>query len=64
MVNGLKEWISGRQLKQMAAKDRQIWLQIPDILTTQPDGKKIAFSSNRNNGGTRDTNVFVAKWKD
>jgi DNA-binding PadR family transcriptional regulator len=43
MVNGLKEWISGRQLKQMAAKDRQIWLQIPDILTTQPDGKKIAF---------------------
>jgi TolB protein len=27
-----------------------------------PDGKKILFSSNRNNGGTRDTNVFVADW--
>ncbi len=27
-----------------------------------PDGKKIIFSSNRNNGGTRDTNVFVADW--
>ena len=27
-----------------------------------PDGKKIVFSSNRNNGGTRDTNVFVADW--
>jgi Tol biopolymer transport system component len=27
-----------------------------------PDGKKIAFSSNRNNGNTRDTNVFMADW--
>ncbi|MEP6617097.1 MAG: hypothetical protein ABJA57_10980, partial [Ginsengibacter sp.] len=26
------------------------------------DGKKFAFSSNRNNGGTHDTNVFVADW--
>jgi Tol biopolymer transport system component len=29
-----------------------------------PDGKKLIFSSNRNNGGTRDTNLFVAEWKD
>jgi Tol biopolymer transport system component len=27
-----------------------------------PDGKRIMFSSNRNNGGTRDTNLFVADW--
>lgn len=27
-----------------------------------PDGKKIVFSSNRNNGGTRDTNIFIADW--
>ncbi|MES2881934.1 MAG: hypothetical protein V4676_07295 [Bacteroidota bacterium] len=27
-----------------------------------PDGRKIIFSSNRNNGGTRDTNLFVADW--
>ena len=27
-----------------------------------PDGKKLLFSSNRYNGGTRDTNVFVADW--
>ena len=27
-----------------------------------PNGKKIIFSSNRNNGGTRDTNVFIADW--
>ena len=26
------------------------------------DGKKLAFSSNRNNGGGRATNVFVADW--
>jgi TolB protein len=29
-----------------------------------PDGKKIIFCSNRNNGGTRDTNIFVAEWVD
>lgn len=27
-----------------------------------PDGKKIVFCSNRNNGGTRDTNIFIADW--
>jgi Tol biopolymer transport system component len=26
------------------------------------DGKKLIFSSNRNNGGTRDTNLFIADW--
>lgn len=29
-----------------------------------PDGKKIVFCSNRNNGGTRDTNIFMADWVD
>lgn len=29
-----------------------------------PDGKKLIFSSNRHNGGTRDTNLFVADWVD
>jgi TolB protein len=28
------------------------------------DGKKIVFCSNRNNGGTRDTNIFIADWQD
>ena len=27
-----------------------------------PDGKRIVFASNRKNGGTRDTNVFIADW--
>ncbi|MBB1283910.1 PD40 domain-containing protein [Flavisolibacter sp. BT320] len=29
-----------------------------------PTGKKIIFSSNRNNGGTRDTNIFIADWEE
>ena len=29
-----------------------------------PDGKYIMFSSNRHNGGTHSTNVFVAEWVD
>lgn len=28
-----------------------------------PDGKKIIFGSNRNNGGTHDTNIFIADWQ-
>ncbi len=27
-----------------------------------PNGKKLVFCSNRNNGGTRDTNIFLADW--
>lgn len=28
------------------------------------DGKYLVFSSNRNNGGNRDTNLFLAEWRD
>jgi Tol biopolymer transport system component len=28
------------------------------------DGKRLVFASNRNNKGTRDTNLFVADWVD
>ncbi len=28
------------------------------------DGKKLVFSSNRNNGGGRDTNLFIAEWQE
>jgi Tol biopolymer transport system component len=27
-----------------------------------PDGTQLVFSSNRNNGGTRETNMFIADW--
>jgi Tol biopolymer transport system component len=29
-----------------------------------PDGKRLVWGSNRNNGGTRATNLFVADWVD
>ncbi len=29
-----------------------------------PDGRYLAFSSNRHNRGTRETNLFVAEWRD
>lgn len=29
-----------------------------------PDGKYLVFASNRNNGGTHDTNIFIAEWVD
>jgi Tol biopolymer transport system component len=29
-----------------------------------PDGKKLIFCSNRNNGGTHDTNIFIADWNE
>ena len=29
-----------------------------------PDGSKLIFSSNRNNGGGHDTNLFIAEWQD
>ena len=28
------------------------------------DGRKLIFCSNRNNGGTHDTNIFIADWVD
>ena len=28
------------------------------------DGKRLIFSSNRDNGNTRDTNLFIADWVD
>jgi Tol biopolymer transport system component len=28
------------------------------------DGKHLVFSSNRNNGGNRSTNLFIAEWKE
>lgn len=46
-VTGLKkgwtDWVSSRKLKQIAAKDKMKWKQIPDALATFVDGKVIAF---------------------
>ena len=32
------------------------------LVSFSPDGKKLIFCSNRNNGGTHDTNIFIADW--
>jgi Tol biopolymer transport system component len=29
-----------------------------------PDGSTLVFASNRNNGGTRATNLFIVDWKE
>jgi Tol biopolymer transport system component len=36
--------------------------QFDSFLMFSPDGKKVAWCSNRHNGRTRDTNVFIADW--
>ncbi|MEQ1106305.1 MobC family replication-relaxation protein [Acinetobacter ursingii] len=43
LKKGWTDWISSRKLKQIAAKDKKKWLQIPDALATSPDGKTVAF---------------------
>lgn len=40
---GWENWISSRKLKQIAAKDKKKWRQIPDALATSPDSKTVAF---------------------
>ena len=42
-TKGWTDWISSRKLKQIAAKDKAKWKQIPDALATSLDGKVIAF---------------------
>ncbi|MHA3099314.1 MobC family replication-relaxation protein [Acinetobacter brisouii] len=43
LTKGWLNWVSSRKLKQIAAKDKKKWLQIPDALGTSPDGKTVAF---------------------
>ena len=51
--------IDGKNLKKITHGDT-----FDSFPVFSNDGKRLAFSSNRNNGGTRDTNVFIAEWKD
>ena len=56
----------GRFIRQIVKGERSAEYEelhiLKPVLTWSPDGKKIVFSSNRNNGGTRNTNVFIADW--
>lgn len=48
LKKGWTDWISSRKLKQIAAKDKMKWKQIPDALATSLDGKVIAFEVEKN----------------
>jgi len=43
LTKGWTDWVSSRKLKQIAAKDKAKWKQIPDALGTSLDSKVIAF---------------------
>ena len=51
--------IDGKNLQQIT--NESIFNAFPMF---SPDDKKLIFSSNRNNNGTRDTNLFIADWVD
>ena len=51
--------IDGRNLKQITYGE-----MFDSFPVFSNDGKHLLFSSNRNNGGTRDTNIFLAEWID
>jgi hypothetical protein len=44
---GWSDWISSRKMKQLAQKNKSVWLQIPDAFATSPSGKKVAFEIER-----------------
>ena len=48
LKKGWTDWVSSRKLKQIAAKDKMKWKQIPDALATSLDGKIIAFEVEKN----------------
>lgn len=48
LKKGWTDWVSSRKLKQIAAKDKMKWKQIPDALATSLDCKIIAFEVEKN----------------
>lgn len=51
--------IDGKGLKQITFDS-----EFDSFPMFSPDGKQLVWCSNRNNGRTRDTNIFIADWKE
>jgi Tol biopolymer transport system component len=51
--------LDGTAMEQLTFDD-----QFDSFPMFSPDGKKFVWCSNRHNGRTRDTNVFIADWID
>lgn len=47
MAKGWTDWVSSRRLRQLAAKDKGKWRQIPDAVAVSKKGKTIAFEIER-----------------
>lgn len=47
LQKGWTEWQSGRRLRQLAAKNKKTWLQVPDSVALSPDQKRTAFEIER-----------------
>ncbi|WP_375591507.1 MobC family replication-relaxation protein [Acinetobacter baumannii] len=47
LKKGWSEWQSGRKLRQLAAKYKKTWLQVPDSVALSPDNKRTAFEIER-----------------
>jgi len=62
--NDLEAWWLPFTANRAFKKNPRMITGAKDMYYLTPDGKKIMFSSNRNNGGTHDTNLFVADWVD
>jgi Tol biopolymer transport system component len=63
----MEVWVAnadGSNAHQVTSYGQANWAPayMPDSKRIIFASKKIVFCSNRNNGGTRDTNVFIADW--
>lgn len=47
MAKGWTHWISSRRLRQLAAKNKGKWRQIPDAIAVSAEGKTVAFEIER-----------------
>jgi DNA-binding MarR family transcriptional regulator len=47
LAKGFTEWKSSRKMRQLAEKDRGVWLQVPDAVAKNESGELVAFEVER-----------------